>query len=34
LSLMTHWLLMRVGGSWLFALPQRMAYRAQAPVAA
>ena len=34
LSLMTHWLLMRAGGSWLFALPQRMAYRAPAPVAA
>ncbi len=34
LSLMTHWLLMKAGGSWLFALPQRMAYRAPAPVAA
>ena len=30
LSLMTHWLLMRAGGTWLFALPSRLAYRTPA----
>jgi uncharacterized membrane protein YcfT len=32
LSLMTYWLLVRAGGSWMFALPQALAYRAPAPV--
>jgi peptidoglycan/LPS O-acetylase OafA/YrhL len=32
LSLMTHWLLVRAGGTWMFALPQGLAYRAPAPV--
>jgi uncharacterized membrane protein YcfT len=30
LSLMTHWLLVRAGGTWLFALPSRLAYRTPA----
>jgi uncharacterized membrane protein YcfT len=32
LSLVTHRLLVKAGGSWLFALPPRLAYRAPAPV--
>jgi uncharacterized membrane protein YcfT len=31
LSLLTHRLLVRAGGSWLFTLPSRLAYRAPAP---
>jgi uncharacterized membrane protein YcfT len=30
LSLMTHWLLVKAGGTWLFAMPSQMAYRTPA----
>jgi hypothetical protein len=31
LSLLTQWLLVKAGGTWLYALPSRLAYRAPSP---
>jgi uncharacterized membrane protein YcfT len=31
LSLLTQWLLVKAGGTWLYALPSRLAYRATSP---